>query len=82
MNMSKEFWDEVERIKPPVRERMSGSMAPVLTGVVFVDEELGVVKVEVMWIFPPDMCSAFNHLRVREQMPVVRINVPSPGESK
>lgn len=82
MNMSQEFWNEVERIKPSARWDDDCIVLPVLTGVVLVDEELGYIKVEARWVFPDMVNAAINHLQLREQMPITRIKAPVPGPEK
>ncbi len=80
MNMSKEFWDEVERVKPPVRERMSGSIAPVLIGGALVDES-GYVTARVYWVFPPEMVRDYQTIQFGAPLPVTRVSCPLAEEN-
>lgn len=86
MNMSKEFWNEVERVKPKPTGRWSmGTMHPVLTienpvlvGGATVCEDAavgGYVAVRAYWVFPPETVRNYRQLEFGAPIPVTRISM-------
>lgn len=84
MNMSKEFWDEVERVKPAIKDSfVLGAQHPVLVGGATVQEDAvdgGYVAARVYWVFPPETVRNYMQLEFGAPIPVTRISMNAVEE--